>query len=130
MITALLLLSFTILILLNVPIGVCLGGSSILALIGLDIRFDMIPTIFYASTSKFVLLAIPFFILGGNIMEKAGISGKLINMAQTLVGQSVIKNLTMSKRAKRCASSIPISEELVLWYVMTFVFRSLQEVWY
>ena len=86
MITALLLLSFTILILLNVPIGVCLGGSSILALIGLDIRFDMIPTIFYASTSKFVLLAIPFFILGGNIMEKAGISGKLINMAQTLVG--------------------------------------------
>ena len=39
-----------------------------------------------ASTSKFVLLAIPFFILAGNIMEKAGISEKLIKLAEACVG--------------------------------------------
>ena len=46
----------------------------------------MVPYNFYASLNKFVLLAIPFFILGGNIMEKAGISNKLIDFAQSLVG--------------------------------------------
>lgn len=40
----------------------------------------------YAATSKFVLLAIPFFILGGNVMDKSGISGQLIDFARTLVG--------------------------------------------
>ncbi|MFR2897932.1 TRAP transporter large permease subunit [Hungatella sp.] len=39
-----------------------------------------------ASISKFLLLAIPFFILAGNIMEKAGISTKLIKFAQSFVG--------------------------------------------
>ena len=45
-----------------------------------------LPRIFSASTSKFVLLAIPFFILAGNIMEKAGISERLIHLADTCVG--------------------------------------------
>jgi C4-dicarboxylate transporter DctM subunit len=40
----------------------------------------------YASTSKFVLLAIPFFILGGNIMERVGISRRLIVLAEKFVG--------------------------------------------
>ena len=45
-----------------------------------------LPRIFSASTGKFVLLAIPFFILAGNIMEKAGISERLIHLADTCVG--------------------------------------------
>mgnify|MGYP005895499903 CR=1 FL=1 len=40
----------------------------------------------YSGISKFLLLAIPFFILAGNIMEKAGISTKLIAFAQSFVG--------------------------------------------
>lgn len=40
----------------------------------------------YANIGKFALLAIPFFILAGNTMEKAGISEKLINMANKFVG--------------------------------------------
>ena len=45
-----------------------------------------LPFLFSASSSKFVLLAIPFFILAGNIMEKAGISERLINLAEACVG--------------------------------------------
>ncbi len=45
-----------------------------------------LPRLVSSSTSKFVLLAIPFFILAGNIMEKAGISGKLIRLAEVCVG--------------------------------------------
>ncbi|MBD3880121.1 MAG: TRAP transporter large permease, partial [Quinella sp. 1Q5] len=52
----------------------------------LDTIMTMLPRIFSSATSKFVLLAVPFFILGGNVMEKAGISERLINFAQSCVG--------------------------------------------
>lgn len=92
MIALLLFLSFVILLILGVPIAICLGSSSILAMIAqgagrpLDTIMSSLPIIFSASTSKFVLLAIPFFILAGNIMEKAGISKKLIDLAEAYVG--------------------------------------------
>nr|WP_255779334.1 MULTISPECIES: TRAP transporter large permease [unclassified Blautia] len=74
------------------PIAVCLGTSSVVAMIAqgagrpLDTVMSSLPMIVSASTSKFVLLAIPFFILAGNIMEKAGISEKLIKLAEACVG--------------------------------------------
>ena len=46
----------------------------------------MVPSNMYSSTSKFVLLAIPFFIFGGNIMAEGGISERLINFCRSLVG--------------------------------------------
>lgn len=86
MVALVLLVSFAIMLMFNVAIGVTLGISSILALLAMNMPFDMIPINYYAASSKFVLLAIPFFILGGNIMEKAGISQRLIDFAQTMVG--------------------------------------------
>ncbi|MFA9424454.1 MAG: TRAP transporter large permease, partial [Sedimentibacter sp.] len=47
---------------------------------------DMFPMQIYANIAKFTLLAIPFFMLAGNTMEKAGISDKLINLANKFVG--------------------------------------------
>lgn len=78
--------SFFVLLLLNVPIGLSLGVSSILTLIYEKLPVSMVSSNLYSSTSKFVLLAIPFFILGGNIMEKSGISQRLIDFCRTLVG--------------------------------------------
>lgn len=92
MVAAALFMSFAILLLIGVPIAVCLGISSMIAmmLLGvgrpLDATMSSLPRLVSSSTSKFVLLAIPFFILGGNIMEKSGISGKLINLAEKCVG--------------------------------------------
>ena len=70
----------------NVSIAVALGLSSILALLTSGMSLSMVPANYYASSSKFVLLAIPFFILGGNIMARAGISTRLIRMARSFVG--------------------------------------------
>lgn len=78
--------SFIIMLLCNVSIAVSLGISSILTLLASGMSLSMIPANYYASSSKFVLLAIPFFILGGNIMAKAGISERLINLARSFVG--------------------------------------------
>ena len=70
----------------NVPIAFSLGISSVAALFVESLPVSAVTANFYASTSKFVLLAIPFFILGGNIMERSGISGKLIAFFRALVG--------------------------------------------
>ena len=78
--------SFFLLLLLNVPIGLSLGMSSILTLLYEKLPVSMVSSNMYSSTSKFVLLAIPFFIFGGNIMEKGGISQRLIDFCKTLVG--------------------------------------------
>lgn len=92
MVAAALFIIFAILLFLGAPIAVCLGASSIVAMLiqgagrPLDTVMSSLPMIVSASTSKFVLLAIPFFIFAGNIMEKAGISGKLIALAETCVG--------------------------------------------
>lgn len=92
MVAAVLFLVFAVLLAIGAPIAVCLGASSVLAMIAqgagrpLDTIMSSLPRLVSSSTSKFVLLAIPFFILTGNIMEKAGISGKLIRLAEVCVG--------------------------------------------
>lgn len=92
MIAAILFVSFAVLLVCGVPIAVCLGVSSVIAMLvqgaghPISTIMSSLPQLFSASTSKFVLLAIPFFILAGNIMEKAQISKKLIRLAETCVG--------------------------------------------
>jgi C4-dicarboxylate transporter DctM subunit len=85
-VSAVLFLVFTVLLFLNVPIAVALGLSSIAALLMTGTPLDMFPMIIAAATGKFTLLAIPFFILAGIIMEKSGISERLINFANKAVG--------------------------------------------
>lgn len=77
---------FFLLLFMNVPIAFALGIASVAALFSEALPVSAVTANFYASTSKFVLLAIPFFILGGNIMERSGISTKLIDFFRTLVG--------------------------------------------
>lgn len=92
MIAAVLFISFAILLMIGAPIAICLGISSVLSMLVLGAGRDpaivlgTVPQLVSAATSKTVLLAIPFFILGGNIMEKSGISGKLIHLAEACVG--------------------------------------------
>ena len=92
MIAAVLFISFAVLLLIGTPIAVCLGVSSVISMLiqgagrPLDTVMSSLPQLFSSSTSKFVLLAIPFFILAGNIMDKAQISKRLIRLAETCVG--------------------------------------------
>lgn len=78
--------SFFLLLFLNIPIALSLGMSSIITLLYEKLPLSMVPSNMYSSTSKFVLLAIPFFIFGGNIMAEGGISERLINFCRSLVG--------------------------------------------
>ena len=78
--------TFFILLILNIPIAVSLGLSTIISLVLNDFPLSMFPSMMYASIGKFTLLAVPFFILAGIIMEYAGISKRLIKLANVTVG--------------------------------------------
>jgi TRAP-type C4-dicarboxylate transport system permease large subunit len=84
-----LVISFIILLVLGVPIAFSIGISGILTML---ISIDSIPAFTtYAhrmatGLDSFALLAIPFFVLAGNIMNRGGIALRLINFARVLVG--------------------------------------------
>jgi C4-dicarboxylate transporter DctM subunit len=81
-----LIIVFTLLLFANVPIAVALGLSSIVCLIKFGLPMSIFPIQIYSGTVKFLLLAIPYFIFAGNIMDKAGISDKLIRLCKALIG--------------------------------------------
>lgn len=80
--------AFFVLIFLRVPIALALGISSLLVLVSSSGLYGLeaVTDIMYTSVAKFTLLAIPFFILAGVIMDHVGISKRLIDFAQAMVG--------------------------------------------
>lgn len=75
---------------LSVPIGIALGIATTVTLV----LFSHIPTLMiaqnaFAGLDSFPLMAIPFFILAGNLMRYGGISRRLLDLADTLVGYLV-----------------------------------------
>ena len=82
-----LFIAFFILLLLNVPIAVCLGAAAVIAM-GVDGGTSLmaVPQAMFTSVNSFSLMAIPFFILAGNVMASGGISKRLVNFANLLVG--------------------------------------------
>lgn len=79
--------SFLILIALRVPVSITLAVSSILTALYLDIPLLIIAQRMVKGIESFSLLAIPFFILSGEIMGAGGISKQLINFSNVFVGR-------------------------------------------
>jgi len=77
----LLLLSF-----LGIPIFISLGIGTLIALNMADLPMLVLPQKLFAGMNSSSLLAIPFFILAGNLMSRS-ITGKLIDVANALIGR-------------------------------------------
>lgn len=86
MITVLLIFFFFIII--GLPIGVTLGIAGIAGLvqIGGDNFLMMAPKRYFEGLDLFTFMAMPFFILAGEIMNRSGITEKLADFANALVG--------------------------------------------
>src|SRR6056297_4261216 len=84
-----LVISFVILLALGVPIAFSIGAAGIITML---FSIESIPAFttfahrMATGLDSFALLAIPFFILAGNIMNSGGIAVRLINFARVLVG--------------------------------------------
>lgn len=84
---AILLAVFVVLLLLRVPVALCLAVSSFVTTIYLGIDLAAIVQRMVSGLNSFSLIAIPFFILAGEIMNEGGISRRLINLANVIVGK-------------------------------------------
>lgn len=81
---------FGIMLIQGVPISVAIAVSSIITaafFIPIDTAFFVATQKMYSGMDSFTLLAIPFFILSGNIMNKGGIAMRLVNLAKLLGGR-------------------------------------------
>jgi tripartite ATP-independent transporter DctM subunit len=78
---------FAILLLLGVPIAFSMGLSAVaVLLIGGDVPLLVLPQRFFSSLDSFPLLAIPLFILAGNLMNVSGITEAIVRLAKALIG--------------------------------------------
>ena len=86
--TAFLLISTGILLLIAVPIGMAMGTASLLTILqGGTLNALIITQKLLSGVSKFSLLAIPMFTLAGEVMTLGGVSDKLIYLANRVVGR-------------------------------------------
>ncbi|SEA78911.1 C4-dicarboxylate transporter, DctM subunit [Thalassobacillus cyri] len=80
--------SFFLFLILTVPIGIALGLSGLVtALYSSNISLTFLSQGLVTSTDSFALMAVPFFILAGEIMGKGGISTRLFDLANVFVGR-------------------------------------------
>ncbi len=78
-------LGFLVLIVLRTPFAVALGLVTLAGLLVIDIDTIVLAQKFIGGTQTFSLLAIPFFILAGDLMTAGGISRRLVATADVLV---------------------------------------------
>ena len=78
---------FIILLLLAVPVAFCLGLSSLTALYYLDIPLVVVFQRMASGMNVFALMAIPFFIYAGELMNQSGIAERLVRFAHSLLGR-------------------------------------------
>lgn len=79
---------FLVCLFLNVPVAISLGVASMVFLLFFSpLSVDLVVQSLFAGLDSFTLLAVPFFILAGDIMLVAGISDKLIKFCSALIGK-------------------------------------------
>ncbi len=79
---------FVVLLALGVPVAFCLGLSALATLFYLDIPLIVAFQRMAAGIDVFALLAIPFFIFAGELMNQSGIAAKLVRLAESMLGRA------------------------------------------
>jgi C4-dicarboxylate transporter DctM subunit len=100
------LLVFFVLLLLRLPIAIVLICATVVGLLlsPVEIHLSQLPTAMFQGVNHFVLMAIPFFILMGDLALASGVTHRLVNLAKAFVGHiagglahvSVIVNVIMA----------------------------------
>jgi TRAP-type transport system large permease protein len=83
----LIILVFFSFALLGAPLALSLGLSAMAGLLVSDIDLNLLPSRMMSSVNAFPLMSIPFFILAGELMLKAGMMERLIDLANAVVGR-------------------------------------------
>lgn len=81
-----LIVSFLLFMIMNMPLGIAIGGSSLLAIFASGLSGILLPQQTFAQLNSFSLMAVPIFILAGEIMEHAGITKRIVRFASAMIG--------------------------------------------
>ena len=81
--------SLALLLILNVPVGIALGFSAMMAIIASSTSLTLISLIqsLVTSCDSFPILAIPMFILAGDLMSAGGVSSRILNVCNVFFGR-------------------------------------------
>ena len=72
---------------LGVPIGVALGSSAVAYwLVFTNMNPSIVPAVFFEFINSYPLMAVPFFILAGMLMERSALLGQIFDFADSLLG--------------------------------------------
>lgn len=84
----LLILTLLVTMLMGVPVGMCLAITAMVCMLAIspDILI-MLPQKFISGLDSFPLLAIPLFVLAGQLMAKGGLAKRIVEMSMVFVGQ-------------------------------------------
>jgi len=79
---------FLVLMILGVPIGTALGAAGVVTIYPFDLGIEMLGVNFASGIASFPLLAIPFFVLAGVILDRAGLAATIARFFELLVGKA------------------------------------------
>lgn len=83
---AVLFISFAVLLLLGVPVGFTIAIAAFVTLVAGDVPALMMVQRIFTAQDSFSLIAVPFFILAGDLMSKGAVSKVLVEFAESLLG--------------------------------------------
>ncbi|ARC90245.1 TRAP transporter large permease [Rhodovulum sp. MB263] len=86
--TLLMALSFVLLLLIGVPVGISMGLAAVLAMTSANMPMSYLVQTAYSAVDEFTIIAVPMFILAGTLMEKGGLTQRLIGFSRAIVGPS------------------------------------------
>ena len=79
--------SFFLFLLIGVPVGLAVGLAALIIFLLSGIPLQMVPQTFFEGTSSYALVAVPFFILAGDILARGGISERILAIAEATIGR-------------------------------------------
>jgi len=80
-------LVFCLTLALGVPVAFCLGLTSLAALVAADVPLKLMAQRMFTGIDSFPLMAVPFFVLAGELMNRGGTTRRIIDFANVLVGR-------------------------------------------
>jgi len=79
--------SFFFLMLIGVPIGLSIGLAALVVFMVSGIPLQMVPQTLLEGNNSFALVAVPFFVLAGDILARGGISERIVAFAEATLGR-------------------------------------------
>lgn len=80
-------LCFFGLMILGLPIGLSIGMAALIVFMISGMPLEMVPQTLFEGNNAFALVAVPFFILAGDILARGGISERIVHFAEATLGR-------------------------------------------